>query len=100
MKEASEPERYSHEQAGLIAARLTTLMIQMMERHENYFQTHWERFKAWQVAMDEHFTAAETKNYFDAVVVLDRFLTEAFVLDAPIFPRNVIQEFSDVRQGF
>lgn len=99
MTEAVEPEKYSHEQAKLIAARLTFEVIKFLETNEDYFIEHDDRLDAWKRAIDEHFEACERGNYFDAVVVYDRFLMRAFVLDQPVFPGHVIQEFSDIRQG-
>ena len=99
MTDYDKPEKGSHQEAGLIAAKLCFSLSNMMKKHMPYFEDNPERFQAWVAAIDEHLTVAKNGNYFDSVSVFDRFLMQAFVLDRAIFPRDVIQEFSDIRQG-
>jgi hypothetical protein len=97
--DVTQTEHGSHEQAELISARLSFLTIKLLERNEDYFYDHADRFEAYQVFMAESFRLAGEGNFFTVCTHFDRFLMQAFIIDKPIFHRGIIQEFSDVRQG-
>ncbi|RAN82087.1 hypothetical protein B5P43_10435 [Bacillus sp. SRB_336] len=94
-----EEHRENHKQAHLIAAKLSIMSTNLIRNNPDYFQENFDRLIVWDDFLKAAHELADKKNFFDVCISFDQFLMKAFLADAPIFPHEVIQDFSDVRAG-